>query len=161
MCCRVPVGRWRAPADPAAVRSAARFVQALSQVASPGPRAGLLALLERTRLTLDEEALVMCQGRVAARGVRRSPSGSAALPEGGLLATASCTAQVSPAAFRDALAQAAAEAAVEAQVLHESGHAPDHPVPLAFPEGRYLKFVLLRVTRPARAVPATTAGAHR
>jgi 23S rRNA (cytosine1962-C5)-methyltransferase len=37
---------------------------------------------------------------------------------------------------------------VDARVLHEAGHAADHPVPLAFPEGRYLKFVLLRVDRP-------------
>jgi len=46
------------------------------------------------------------------------------------------------------LAEAAAEAGVDARVVHESGHAPDHPVPLAFPEGRYLTFVVVRVTRP-------------
>ncbi|HZJ08203.1 MAG TPA: class I SAM-dependent rRNA methyltransferase [Trueperaceae bacterium] len=64
---------------------------------------------------------------------------------GGLLATASCTAQVSPEAFKQALADAALAAGVSAQVVAERGHAVDHPVPLAFPEGRYLKFVLLRV----------------
>lgn len=64
---------------------------------------------------------------------------------GGLLASASCTAQVSPESFKQALTEAAQAAGVNAQVVSERGHAVDHPVPLAFPEGRYLKFVLLRV----------------
>lgn len=64
---------------------------------------------------------------------------------GGLLATASCTAQVSPEAFREVVAEAALAAGVRAQVVAEHGHAVDHPVPLSFPEGRYLKFVVLRV----------------
>lgn len=64
---------------------------------------------------------------------------------GGLLASASCTAQVSPESFKQALTEAAQAAGVSAQVVAERGHAVDHPVPLAFPEGRYLKFVLLRV----------------
>lgn len=64
---------------------------------------------------------------------------------GGLLATASCTAQVAPEAFKEMLAEAARAAGVRAQIVAERGHAVDHPVPLAFPEGRYLKFVLLRI----------------
>lgn len=64
---------------------------------------------------------------------------------GGILATASCTSQVSPEAFRKALGEAAAKAGVRLQVLHEAGHAPDHPVPANFPEGRYLKFIIARV----------------
>ena len=115
-------------------------------------------------IVLDPPSLARrkAQRHAALRSYRRlNAAALAALPAGGLLATASCTAQVSPEAFREALAQAAADVAVEAQVLHESGHAPDHPVPLAFPEGRYLKFVLLRVTRPGRAARATTAGARR
>ena len=64
---------------------------------------------------------------------------------GGLLASASCTAQVSSESFKQTLAEAAAAAGVSAQIIAERGHALDHPVPLAFPEGRYLKFVLLRV----------------
>ncbi len=90
------------------------------------------------------------QRHAALRTYRRlNAAAMAALPDGGLLATASCTAQVGPEAFREALAAAAAEAHVDAQLLHESGHALDHPVPLAFPEGRYLKFALLRISRPA------------
>lgn len=64
---------------------------------------------------------------------------------GGLLATASCTSQVSETAFRQAVTEAAAEAGVSAQIIHEAGHALDHPVPLSFLEGRYLKFMLLNV----------------
>lgn len=66
---------------------------------------------------------------------------------GGLLATASCTAQVSPEAFRALLGEAAAAAGVRLQIVHEAGHAADHPVPANFPEGRYLKFVIARVLR--------------
>ena len=38
-----------------------------------------------------------------------------------------------------------ASAGVRAEVGAERGHAVDHPVPLSFPEGRYLMFMLLRV----------------
>jgi 23S rRNA (cytosine1962-C5)-methyltransferase len=60
----------------------------------------------------------------------------------GLLATASCTSQVSPGAFRDLLGDAAARAGKRLLVLHEAGQALDHPVAAHFAEGRYLKFVL-------------------
>jgi len=64
---------------------------------------------------------------------------------GGLLASASCTSQVSPAAFHRALAEAARKANRRLQILHDAGHAVDHPVPAHFPEARYLKFVIGRV----------------
>jgi 23S rRNA (cytosine1962-C5)-methyltransferase len=64
---------------------------------------------------------------------------------GGLLATASCTSQVSPQAFRDILGEAAARAGRRFLILHEAGHAIDHPVAAHFPEGRYLKFVFGQV----------------
>lgn len=102
-------------------------------------------------IVLDPPALARrkTQRHAALRAYRRlNAVAMAALPDGGLLATASCTAQVSPEAFRDVLARAAQDAAVFAQVVHEAGHPSDHPVPLSFPEGRYLKFLLLRVTRP-------------
>ncbi len=62
---------------------------------------------------------------------------------GGLLATASCTSQVSPADFKSILAEAALEANAYAQIIHEAGHALDHPIPVSFPEGRYLKFLVV------------------
>ncbi len=67
------------------------------------------------------------------------------LPPGGLLATASCTGQVSPQDFRDLLGDAAARAGKRFLIIHEAGQAIDHPVPAHFPQGRYLKFVLGRV----------------
>lgn len=67
-----------------------------------------------------------------------------ALPAGGILAAASCTAQVSPDAFRETIAEGARQAGCRVQILHEAGHALDHPVAAHFPEGRYLKFLLVR-----------------
>ena len=64
---------------------------------------------------------------------------------GGLLAAASCTSQVSPHIFRETLGDASAGAGKRFLMLHEAGHAMDHPVPAHFPEGRYLKFVFGQV----------------
>ncbi len=64
---------------------------------------------------------------------------------GGLLASASCTSQVSPEAFREALAEAARRANRRLIVVHDAGQPIDHPVPVHFLEARYLKFVVSRV----------------
>lgn len=66
----------------------------------------------------------------------------------GLLVSASCTSQVSPEAFKDMLASAGAISDRRLQILHEAGQPLDHPVPAAFPEGRYLKFVVSHVSPP-------------
>ena len=55
---------------------------------------------------------------------------------GGILATASCTGQVSPEMFREALATGAAQAGRRLLIVHEAGHALDHPVPAHLPEAR-------------------------
>jgi 23S rRNA (cytosine1962-C5)-methyltransferase len=68
----------------------------------------------------------------------------AVLTPGGLYAGASCTAQVSPDAFRQTLAEGAARAGQRLTVVHEAAHAPDHPYSAGHLEGRYLKFVLCR-----------------
>ena len=110
------------------------------------------ALAGTDLIVLDPPSLARRKGQrhAALRAYRRlNAAAMAALPEGGLLATASCTAQVSAEAFQATLAEAALEAGVSAQLLHTSGHAADHPLRTSFPEGRYLKFVLLRITRPA------------
>jgi 23S rRNA (cytosine1962-C5)-methyltransferase len=65
---------------------------------------------------------------------------------GGLLVSASCTSQVGPEEFRAMLGDAAAAAGVRLQIIHEAGQPLDHPVPAQFPEGRYLKFVVGRVS---------------
>ncbi|MBC7646043.1 MAG: class I SAM-dependent rRNA methyltransferase [Pseudopedobacter sp.] len=66
---------------------------------------------------------------------------------GGLLASASCTSQISSEHFKEILLESALEGGVRMQILQENGQAPDHPVPVSFPEGRYLKFVLGRVLK--------------
>jgi len=65
---------------------------------------------------------------------------------GGLLASASCTSQVSPAEFHQALAESARQAGRRLLVVHDAGQPVDHPVPAYFPEARYLKFVVSRVS---------------
>jgi 23S rRNA (cytosine1962-C5)-methyltransferase len=65
--------------------------------------------------------------------------------KGGLLASASCTSQVSPADFRQVLAAAARSTGCRLLAVHDAGQPVDHPVPVHFPEARYLKFVLSRV----------------
>ena len=123
----------------------------LDLLADPAAALRHPALAGSDLIVLDPPSLARHKGQrhAALRAYRRLNAGAlAALPAGGLLATASCTAQVSAEAFREVVAQAAADAGVDARVLRETGHAPDHPVPLAFPEGRYLKLLLLRVDRP-------------
>jgi 23S rRNA (cytosine1962-C5)-methyltransferase len=68
---------------------------------------------------------------------------------GGLLASASCTSQVSPQAFREALAEAGRRAGKRLLILHQAGQPVDHPVPAHFPEARYLKFLVSRVSSVA------------
>jgi 23S rRNA (cytosine1962-C5)-methyltransferase len=67
------------------------------------------------------------------------------LTPNGLLASSSCSSQVSPAAFRQMLAEAAANTGRRLFILHDAGQPLDHPVPAHFPEGRYLKFAVGRV----------------
>jgi 23S rRNA (cytosine1962-C5)-methyltransferase len=67
------------------------------------------------------------------------------LASAGLLLTCSCSQHVTREAFRETVAAAAADAGRPAQVVAEWGHAPDHPVALAHPEGQYLKALLLAV----------------
>lgn len=99
-------------------------------------------------VVLDPPSLARSKGkRYAALRAYRKLNALAArcVSPGGLLATASCTSQVSPADFTKLLGDAAVEAGKRLQTIHEAGHAPDHPVPATFPEGRYLKFVVARV----------------
>ena len=65
---------------------------------------------------------------------------------GGLLVTASCSARVTPEAFEGAVAGAGVKAGVDLTLVEERYQPPDHPLRLQFPEGRYLKFLVLRVT---------------
>jgi 23S rRNA (cytosine1962-C5)-methyltransferase len=68
-----------------------------------------------------------------------------AVAPGGLLVTASCSARVTPEAFEGAVASAGVKAGVDLTLVEERYQPPDHPIRLQFPEGRYLKFLVLRV----------------
>jgi 23S rRNA (cytosine1962-C5)-methyltransferase len=63
----------------------------------------------------------------------------------GLLATCSCSQNVDEETFERVVGGAALSAGRRVQVLEVASQGPDHPVPPAFPEGRYLKFLLCRV----------------
>ncbi len=67
------------------------------------------------------------------------------LRPGGLLATFSCSGLVSPDLFQKILFGAALDAGRDVQVLQEMRQGFDHPVALTFPQGAYLKGLLLRV----------------
>ena len=65
------------------------------------------------------------------------------LAPGGLLATFSCSGGVSAALFQSIVAGAAVDAGAEAKIIERFGAAADHPVALEFPEGEYLKGLLV------------------
>ena len=62
----------------------------------------------------------------------------------GTLATFSCSGAMEPALFDKVLAEAAADARRAFQMVTRTGPGTDHPVALNFPEGHYLKGVILR-----------------
>ncbi len=66
------------------------------------------------------------------------------LRPGGLLASFSCSGGVSAELFQKILAGAALDARVQASIVGRFTAAADHPVLLSFPEGDYLKGLLLR-----------------
>ncbi|MBN1149504.1 MAG: class I SAM-dependent rRNA methyltransferase [Anaerolineales bacterium] len=66
------------------------------------------------------------------------------LRPGGILATFSCSGGVDAQLFQKIVAGAALDAGVQAQILERLSQAPDHPVALNFPEGQYLKGLIVR-----------------
>ena len=66
------------------------------------------------------------------------------LRPGGLLATFSCSGGIDAELFRKIVAGAALDAGAEAAIVGRFGPGADHPVALAFPEGDYLKGLLIR-----------------
>ncbi len=67
------------------------------------------------------------------------------LRPGGLLCTYSCSGGISEDLFQKIIAGAALDADVDAQIVHHLHASADHPVLLSFPEGAYLKGLVLRV----------------
>ncbi|NUM77846.1 class I SAM-dependent rRNA methyltransferase [candidate division KSB1 bacterium] len=64
---------------------------------------------------------------------------------GGLLLSCSCSQPVSPDLFQKILFAAATDAKRAVRIIGQSGHAPDHPISIYHPEGRYLQAFLLLV----------------
>jgi 23S rRNA (cytosine1962-C5)-methyltransferase len=83
------------------------------------------------------KAIAAYQKLIAAAAVVTLPNG--------LLAAASCSSHLSLTAFLSACEEGISLVRRRATVLNIAGQPADHPTPLALPEFRYLKFVLLRV----------------
>jgi 23S rRNA (cytosine1962-C5)-methyltransferase len=66
------------------------------------------------------------------------------LRPGGMLFTFSCSGGVSAELFEKIVAGAALDAGVEAQIIGRMNQGADHPVALHFPEGAYLKGLMIR-----------------
>ena len=66
------------------------------------------------------------------------------LNPGGLLFTFSCSGGVSPELFQKIVAGAAADAGVRCRILQRMSAPADHPIALEFPEGEYLKGLVLQ-----------------
>jgi 23S rRNA (cytosine1962-C5)-methyltransferase len=67
------------------------------------------------------------------------------LRPGGLLFTYSCSGAIDAELFQKIIAGAAADAKVDARILKRLGAGVDHPLLTAFPEGEYLKGLLLQI----------------
>jgi len=67
------------------------------------------------------------------------------LESGGILATFSCSGAVDMETFKQIIAWAALDAGKEVQIIKQFNQPEDHPVRISFPEGEYLKGLLLRV----------------
>jgi 23S rRNA (cytosine1962-C5)-methyltransferase len=65
------------------------------------------------------------------------------LAPGGLLATFSCSGAVSAELFQSIVAGAALDAQADAKIIERFGAAADHLMALEFPEGEYLKGLLV------------------
>lgn len=80
------------------------------------------------------------QARKAARGYKDiNLLGFKLLRPGGTLMTYSCSGGIDADFFQKIVADAALDAGVDARLLYHLSQAPDHPTDLAFPEGTYLK----------------------
>ncbi|MCA5005936.1 class I SAM-dependent rRNA methyltransferase [Sphingobacterium bovistauri] len=67
------------------------------------------------------------------------------LESGGLLATFSCSGAMDIETFKQVIAWAALDAGKEIQFIRQFAQPEDHPVRASFPEGEYLKGLLVRV----------------
>jgi len=66
------------------------------------------------------------------------------LSPGGVLYTYSCSGGISADLFHKIVASAGSDAGVDGYILDRLGAAPDHPMTLSFPEGEYLKGLVVQ-----------------
>lgn len=86
------------------------------------------------------------QAQQAARGYKDiNLFGFKLLKPGGILMTFSCSGGVEMPLFQKIVADAALDAGVDARLIYRLGQAPDHPTHLAFPEGTYLKGLVIEI----------------
>ncbi len=86
------------------------------------------------------------QAERAARGYKDiNLLGLKLLRPGGILATFSCSGGISAELFQKIVAGAAVDAGVDARIVQTLTQGPDHPVALGFPEGAYLKGLIVQV----------------
>lgn len=74
------------------------------------------------------------------------------LEPGGVLFTYSCSGGISADLFHKIVASAGADAGVDGYITERLGGAPDHPMTLEFPEGEYLKGLIVQKKGGAQAV---------
>lgn len=126
--------------DPALHRGVAEDVpRYLAEVARKGQRFDLV-IADPPSFAPNEESLA---------GALRSyqtlhAAATALVAPGGMYLAGSCSSHVSMAAFQETLRDAMGRAGRAMQVLDAWGAPADHPQVLGFPEGAYLKDVLLR-----------------
>ena len=86
------------------------------------------------------------QAQQAARGYKDiNLYGFKLLKPGGILMTFSCSGGINAAFFQKIVADAALDAAVDAKIVYHLSQSPDHPTLLSFPEGTYLKGLVVQV----------------
>jgi 23S rRNA (cytosine1962-C5)-methyltransferase len=82
----------------------------------------------------------------AMKGYQRlNALGLNACAEGAILVTCSCSQLVDEGMFERMLSGAARDSGRRIQLLESRSQGPDHPIPPAFPEGKYLKALFCRV----------------
>jgi len=85
------------------------------------------------------------QAQGAARGYKDiNLYGFKLLKPGGMLMTFSCSGGINESFFQKIVADAALDAGVNAKILYRLSQAPDHPTLLSFPEGTYLKGLVIQ-----------------
>jgi 23S rRNA (cytosine1962-C5)-methyltransferase len=140
-----------------ALRVAARQAQ-LNGLSEPCryTEAGVAEELRRLRGAREHFDLVVLDPPKFVHSIEQLQSGSRGykdinmlsmqlLRPGGVLATFSCSGHVDAGLFQKIVAGAAVDAGRDAQILARLAQPADHPVALQFPEGDYLKGLVLRI----------------